>query len=70
MYLQAKENNQTYDIKALMYGLREVSLPMRNELPVSISEDEVTDLMKLDNVTGEFESYEAYLNKYIRNHDE
>lgn len=68
MYLQADENN-TYNIKGFMYGLREVSLPMRSELPLSISEDEMLDLMTLDNVIGEFESYKAYLNKYINNHN-
>lgn len=67
MYLQADENNNTYSIKGFMYGLREVSLPMSCELPLSISKDEITDLMILDNITGEFESYEAYINKYIRN---
>lgn len=68
MYLQADENN-TYNIKGFMYGLHEVSLPMRSELPLSISEDEMLDLMTLDNVIGEFESYKAYLNKYINNHN-
>lgn len=68
MYLQADENN-TYDIKGFMYGLREASLPMSCELPLSISEDEMSDLMTLDNVIGEFESYKAYLNKYINNHN-
>lgn len=69
MYLNFNENNQAYDIKAFMYGLREVSLPMSCELPLSISEDEMLDLMTLDNVIGEFESYKAYLNKYINNHN-
>lgn len=68
MYLQADENN-TYNIKGFMYGLREVSLPMSCELPLSISEDEMSNLMIMDNVTGEFESYEVYLNKYINNHN-
>lgn len=68
IYLKADESN-TFDIKGFMYGLREVSLPMSCELPLSISEDEMSDLMILDNVTGEFESYEVYLNNYINNHN-
>ncbi len=70
LYLQADETHDVYTIIGSMYGMREVSLPKQDTLTTVLSEETMQELQIRDNITGEFESYEDYLNRHIRNHEE
>lgn len=68
MILQYDEANDLYRVIDYMYGLREVSLPQRETIPLELSEADLSGLQILNNVTGEFESYDEYLETYGLKH--
>ena len=68
MILQYDEANDLYRVIDYMYGLREASLPRREVLPLELSEADLYGLQIMNNVTGEFESYDEYLETYGLKH--